>query len=361
MGDGVQGALIRQARARLCGHSVVTLLHGHQEGACAAWRGAALAVGQRALVIETPTCEAAELNRILLDAVLPPTEWERLIDEYLQREARGAPTSLAHARALGDDELALALEQRGEVASLAMMVERVARRDARRSDLPLFLCEGDAVQTWEHIARPLLGDAPPPALALAAPTASTGWLDGAARWASAWVQRAPALPIALMTTNWNGRLDDPHVEALLREGEVRIPAPRVDEVMSTPDSREVAARDEAADAARSAAERFLFDCLEVRASTAGRFVLNGRLAASRELPSCEVDLVATDLQLAIEIDGYHHFREPEDYRRDRRKDLALQRRGFWVLRFLAADVVTQLEEILATIDAALAARQAGVR
>ncbi len=298
MGDGVQGALIRQARARLCGHSVVTLLHGHKEGARAAWYGAAVSIGQRALVVEAPGCDAAELNRILLDAVLPPTEWERLIDEYLQREARGAPTSLVHARAMGDDELALALEQRGELASLALMIARVARRDAPRSDLPLFICEGDAVQTWEHIARPLLGDAPPPALALAEPTPSTGWLEGAARWASAWVQRAPALPIALMTTNWSGRLDDPHVEAFLREGEVRIPAPRVDEAVSAAVLREVSTADEAADAARSAAERFLFGCLEVRAST--RWALRAQRAAGgrpRPALACEIDLVARDLGL----------------------------------------------------------------
>jgi very-short-patch-repair endonuclease len=70
----------------------------------------------------------------------------------------------------------------------------------------------------------------------------------------------------------------------------------------------------------------------------------------------EVDLVSRKLRLAIEIDGYYHFQDLDDYRRDRRKDLELQRRGYLVLRFLAADVVARLEEILDTILNAVAYR-----
>ena len=45
----------------------------------------------------------------------------------------------------------------------------------------------------------------------------------------------------------------------------------------------------------------------------------------------------------------HHFRDADAYRRDRRKDLELQRRGYLVVRVLADDVVRRLEEILETI------------
>jgi hypothetical protein len=112
------------------------------------------------------------------------------------------------------------------------------------------------------------------------------------------------------------------------------------------------------DPARSAAERFLFERLETLPRTAGRFALNARV----DIPfgpasTMEVDLVAQDLALAIEIDGYYHFRDADAYRRDRRKDVALQERGFLVVRVLAEDVVGRLEEVLDRILAAVAARE----
>ena len=111
--------------------------------------------------------------------------------------------------------------------------------------------------------------------------------------------------------------------------------------------------------ARSAAERFLFDRLEDAPETTGLFELNGTIEArygfARDL---EIDLLARSLKLAVEIDGYHHFQDPDAYRRDRRKDLELQRQGFLVLRFLADDVVERLEEILATIRDAVTHRRA---
>ena len=72
----------------------------------------------------------------------------------------------------------------------------------------------------------------------------------------------------------------------------------------------------------------------------------------------EVDLLSATLGLAVEIDGYHHFRDLENYRRDRRKDALLQKQGYLVLRFLAEDVVTRLEDILEEIRAAIAFRRA---
>jgi very-short-patch-repair endonuclease len=53
------------------------------------------------------------------------------------------------------------------------------------------------------------------------------------------------------------------------------------------------------------------------------------------------------------VDGYHHFRGPEDYRRDRRKDVRLQQLGYVVVRVLANDVVEEVDYVLQTIDAAM--------
>jgi hypothetical protein len=121
---------------------------------------------------------------------------------------------------------------------------------------------------------------------------------------------------------------------------------------STPDAPRTADPD---DEARSAAERFFFDLLESLPETTGLFQLNAAL----EFPfgpgrAIEVDFLARSLGLVIEIDGYYHFRDPEAYRRDRRKDLELQTRGYVVLRFLVEDVVDRLEEVLDTTLAAVA-------
>ena len=112
------------------------------------------------------------------------------------------------------------------------------------------------------------------------------------------------------------------------------------------------------DPARSAAERFLFELLRDLPETAGLFELNVRLGFCFGPMPAEVDLLAAGLRLAVEIDGFHHFREPDAYRRDRRKDALFQRQGFLVLRFLAEDVVVRLEEILEEIRTTVAFRRA---
>src|SRR5262249_54107878 len=84
----------------------------------------------------------------------------------------------------------------------------------------------------------------------------------------------------------------------------------------------------------------------VRAERRPRFSFRPRPA--------EVDLLCRDPRIAVEIDGYFHFRDPAGYRRDRTKDWELQRRGYLVLRFLAEDVIPRLEEICDPILDALA-------
>jgi very-short-patch-repair endonuclease len=114
------------------------------------------------------------------------------------------------------------------------------------------------------------------------------------------------------------------------------------------------------DRARSAAERFLYEQLEALPETAGLFRLNQslgfRFGPDRAI---EVDLAATSLNLAVEIDGYYHFQNADSYRRDRRKDIELQKHGHLVVRVLAEDVVCRLEEVLETILAAVAFRRMG--
>jgi Protein of unknown function (DUF559) len=115
------------------------------------------------------------------------------------------------------------------------------------------------------------------------------------------------------------------------------------------------------DPARSAAERYLFERLESVPETAGLFELNATLGF-RFGPNrwIEVDLAARSLNLVVEVDGYHHFQDPEAFRRDRRKDLELQKHGYLVARVLAGDVVERLEDVMDSILKAVAFRRATV-
>lgn len=115
---------------------------------------------------------------------------------------------------------------------------------------------------------------------------------------------------------------------------------------------------ETTDRARSAAERFLSERLASLPETSGLFALNARLDVPFGLSrSMEVDLVCKPLQLVVEIDGYHHFQDADAYRRDRRKDQALQQQGYMVVRVLADDVVRRLEDVLDQILSAVASRR----
>ncbi len=103
---------------------------------------------------------------------------------------------------------------------------------------------------------------------------------------------------------------------------------------------------ETAERARSLAERLLFAALEQHPATRGRFELNARMPFSFGPRAAEIDLISRGDELAIEIDGYYHFVDADAYRRDRRKDVLLQRHGLFVLRFLANDVAAELDPIL---------------
>ena len=107
--------------------------------------------------------------------------------------------------------------------------------------------------------------------------------------------------------------------------------------------------------ARSATEAFLYRRLETLAATNGRFRLNAEIPIPFDaLGRMEVDFLCEDARLVLELDGGQHLADAEAYRRDRRKDAALQERGFFVLRFLTEDVSQRLDDVLDSILRALA-------
>ncbi|HZI06587.1 MAG TPA: DUF559 domain-containing protein, partial [Archangium sp.] len=215
------------------------------------------------------------------------------------------------------------------------------------------------------------------------------WLTNAARVATRLCDAVPPLVVALHTErpalDTYLRGSESQSLALVREGLLELEAPspeelrrrletlgvQATEVLSESLARlaadgvteEVLARygeaarereastqaPEAADRARSSAERFLRALLDSLPATQGLFELNERADFRINNRPVEVDFLSRRLRVAIEVDGYYHFQDPDAYRRDRRKDLALQQHGYLVLRFLAHDVVARLEEIRDTI------------
>ncbi len=110
--------------------------------------------------------------------------------------------------------------------------------------------------------------------------------------------------------------------------------------------------------ARSASEAFLYRRLETLPASRGHFVLNARLPIPFDDRSeMEVDFICRESRLVIELDGAQHLADATAYRRDRRKDAALQLHGYFVLRFLADDLGKHLDEVLDAVLRTLEARR----
>jgi very-short-patch-repair endonuclease len=92
--------------------------------------------------------------------------------------------------------------------------------------------------------------------------------------------------------------------------------------------------------------------------TRGRFELDAQVTLSEGGPVIDVDLLAPRARIAVELDGWHHFYDPEGYGRDRDQDKRLQRAGYFVMRFLTEDVDERLASTLDQIALALAGRRA---
>ena len=166
---------------------------------------------------------------------------------------------------------------------------------------------------------------------------------------SGWPQSVP-LPT---DGNWKQRYAA-SLRRLLRDG-VDEPLAGLFRLLTT----EEAAGQHDAERARSSSEAFLLSRLQSLPDTRDHFRLNARLP----IPFCnqghmEVDFLDSSARLVVELDGPHHLANRKAYRRDRRKDALLQEHGYLVLRFLAEDLGTRLDEVLDEILRALARRRA---
>ncbi len=318
-------------------------------------------------------------------------------DVWLHAAAAGRDWAAAAVRSLADragrDPAALLAEWPNKTAAdrerfWALLAPRAG------DDVVRQLADGRPVAEWaahgERAVAALLSLADPatawPGLLFAA--AARTELEAVAGPAAAVAVRFPALPGAVVVprdawTDYLAAAPETRAKAILREGECPVPVPAPDAVerqlaaAGLPDPvaaagvlaavgadaalvaaaaavvRATTPEQPEPDAARSAAERFLFAFLESIPETAGRFELNGTLDFRFGPRPAEVDLLCRGPRVAVEIDGYFHFRDQQAYRRDRAKDYELQRRGYLVLRFLAEDVVPELETIRDRILSAL--------
>lgn len=107
-----------------------------------------------------------------------------------------------------------------------------------------------------------------------------------------------------------------------------------------------------ADGARSEPERLVGRALARRGM---------RLAANRSIRGWVVDLLDERSHTVVEIDGREVHSEPEVFRRDRRRQNALLGMGFHVLRYAAADVLADADEVAEDVLAVVRRRRAARR
>ena len=109
--------------------------------------------------------------------------------------------------------------------------------------------------------------------------------------------------------------------------------------------------------ARHSTMRVLWEALARDPRTRGRFELDGTVATA-DGPAIDVALAAHADRIAVELDAWYHFHDPEGYRRDRVQDTRLLRAGYFVLRFPAEDVDDRLASTIEHLAIALAGRRA---
>ena len=382
--------LDRHALRRATGVPTVSLLVGPIGAGGGTWRRWAARTG-RSVVVATRN-------------LFPYAEWVRSVAE--QTDLPAAAVYCLARRAGRDPNEFLAAWQAKTPADCERFWNTLAPHvddDLLRAMATLAIDRGSGSAVASSLSD--LGEPIVPLIARLAPSANwplvlvaAGSADdilSVGRRAVKWATRVPALSIAVAVPAgvWDGYVAtaaESRTKALLREGELSVPAidaATVEQTLTEAgavgsavaavaangadaallESAVAAVRATAAppttqaedDRARSAAERFLFTFLESLPETAGRFELNATLDFRFGSRPAEVDLLCRSPRIAIELDGYFHFLAPDSYRRDRTKDWELQRRGFVVLRFLAEDVIPHLDIIRDRILSAIAATPPG--
>jgi very-short-patch-repair endonuclease len=203
----------------------------------------------------------------------------------------------------------------------------------------------------EELATLLIALGGPVAVLVASDTSSAQTLIATISLAAALASRFPRLPVCLAAP---GPAFDEMLASASESASIAMARQGCIDVIASDQANGGA--QSAVAAGRSRAERYLHDALNRDPRTRGRFALSAALPILFSGRQAEVDLYDRELALAVEVDGWHHFRDPESYRRDRRKEIVLQRAGVFVMRFLEQDVWDRLEYLIDQVADAVAFR-----
>ncbi|HEX7838344.1 MAG TPA: caspase family protein [Kofleriaceae bacterium] len=339
--DAAFAALDRHDAERMRGASVLSVLAGEPAAVLTGWATWAARRGHLTLITE-----GANLDATVRD-LLAQAPWLRSLP--------AARARLAAAAQIPVDEVDAALDARSALER-TVWIDDVAGMDPHAQVSGWLLSALRAPSAWVpdlstapvqcgELLSILCDLASPIAVLMHHAEPHAGWLEGAIRTAAALVTFLPRHSVAvgapgkLVTSVLRSR--DSAALSMARQGVVPIAS-------ATPPS---------GGRARSRAEQTLYDALARDPRTTGRFALNVAVPVG-DLGTVEVDLAAKPARLAVELDGWFHFRDPQGYRRDRAKDVLLQRAGFFVMRFLAEDVEDRLALIVDEIAIGLGGRRA---
>ena len=338
-------ALDRHHEERRRGAHVLTVVAGDAMAAHTSWGTWAARHGYLTLATQSVGLDAAVAD------LLAQTPWLRCVPEARKR--------LAAAARIDVQEVDAALDARSR-SERGVWIDDVAARDphVRVSGWLLSSLRCAAARVPDPTTAPVgHGEllaiacdlASPTAVLMFHPTPDERWLERAIVTAAELTGYLPAHSVAVtspgeLVTRVLGDRRSGAAWTMARQGLVSV-----DAVSSRLPGR-----------ARHSTMRVLHDALSRDPRTRGRFELDGKVATAdgpEPEPEIDVALVAHGARIAVELDAWYHFHDPEGYRRDRVQDTRLQRAGYFVLRFLAEDVGKNLDMVLDTIQQTLFSRQ----
>lgn len=335
-------ALDRHGEERRRGAHVLTIVAGDAMAAQTSWGMWAARHGYLTLATQ-----AVGLDAVVAD-LLTQTPWLRCVSEARKR--------LAAAARIDVQAVDASLDARS-MSERRTWIEDVAGLDphARVSGWLLSWLRRSAASAPDLTTAPVRpGEllaiacdlASPTAVLLFHPTPDERWLERAIVTAAELIAHLPAHSIAVTAP-------DELVTRMLRDHRpgtawtmARQGLLRVDAL-----ARRLPGR------ARHSTMRVLFEALARDPRTRGRFELDSRVVTA-DGPAIDVALVAHADRIAVELDAWYHFHDPEGYRRDRVQDTRLLRAGYFVLRFPAEDVDDRLASTIEHLAIALAGRRA---
>jgi very-short-patch-repair endonuclease len=335
-------ALDRHGEERRRGAHVLTIVAGAALAAQTSWGTWAARHGYLTLATQS-----VGLDAVVAD-LLAQTPWLRCVPEARKRLAAAARVDVQAVDASLD---ARSMSER------RMWIDDVAGLDphARVSGWLLSWLRHAAARAPDLTTAPVRpGEllaiacdlASPTAVLLFHPTPDEQWLERAVVTAAELIAYLPAHSVAVTAP-------DELVTRMLRDHRpgtawtmARQGLLRVDAL-----ARRLPGR------ARHSTMRVLFEALARDPRTRGRFELDGKVV-TEDGPAIDVALVAHADRIAVELDGWYHFHDPEGYRRDRVQDTRLLRAGYFVLRFPTEDVDDRLASTIEHLAIALAGRRA---